>query len=101
MVEEERQDVGPNVSLPARPLIGLVRVYQGTLGPLLAGHCRFTPTCSEYAVEALRTRGAIYGSWLTVRRILRCHPFGGAGFDPVPRKEGAATGTPPSWREAR
>jgi len=61
-----------------------VRGYQVTLGPLLGGHCRFQPTCSVYAVEALRTHGAWRGTALVVRRILRCHPFGGAGYDPVP-----------------
>jgi uncharacterized protein len=65
-------------------LIALVRLYQVTLGPLMGGYCRFMPTCSAYAIEALRTHGPLRGSWLSVRRILRCHPFGGAGFDPVP-----------------
>lgn len=74
----------------------LVRVYQWTLSPLLhalnggAGGCRYLPTCSEYAIEALRLHGAWRGSWLTVRRLLRCHPWGGHGFDPVPGSTGAA-----------
>jgi putative membrane protein insertion efficiency factor len=73
------------VSLAARPLIGLVRVYQAVGSPLLGGHCRFQPTCSNYAIEALEKRGAVVGSWLTVRRLLRCHPCSGrAGWDPVP-----------------
>jgi putative membrane protein insertion efficiency factor len=71
------------VSPWAWPLIFGVRMYQAILGPALGGHCRFVPTCSEYAIEALRRRGALGGSWLTLRRLLRCHPFGGAGFDPV------------------
>jgi putative membrane protein insertion efficiency factor len=76
-------------SLAAMPLITLVRGYQVVLGPLLGGHCRFQPTCSAYAIEALREHGALRGSWLTVRRLARCHPFGGGGFDPVPpRKKG-------------
>lgn len=65
-------------------LILLVRVYQVTLGPVMGGHCRFHPTCSTYAIESLRVHGAISGLWLTLRRLLRCHPLGGFGFDPVP-----------------
>ena len=72
------------VSIFAWPLIALVRLYQATLGHLMGGHCRFHPTCSHYAIEALKTHGALRGSWLTIRRVLRCRPFGGSGFDPVP-----------------
>ena len=72
------------ISSAAWPLILIVRLYQVTLGPLLGGHCRFWPTCSEYSLEALRAHGPLRGSWLTARRLLRCHPFGGSGFDPVP-----------------
>jgi putative membrane protein insertion efficiency factor len=68
----------------AWPLIALVRMYQLTLGHFMGGHCRFAPTCSHYSIEALKTHGALKGGWLTLRRVLRCHPFGGAGFDPVP-----------------
>jgi putative membrane protein insertion efficiency factor len=90
MVEEAQRDEPQRrrVSLAARPLIFCVRLYQAVLGPLLGGHCRFVPTCSEYAIEALRRRGAVTGSWLTLRRLLRCHPLGGAGIDPVPRGPG-------------
>ncbi len=72
------------ISLLARPLILGVRLYQAALSPLLGGHCRYHPTCSEYAVEALTIHGALWGSWLILRRVLRCHPLGGAGYDPVP-----------------
>ena len=72
------------ISLLAKPLILGVRLYQAALSPLLGGHCRYHPTCSEYAVEALTTHGALWGSWLILRRVLRCHPLGGAGYDPVP-----------------
>lgn len=72
-------------------LIFLVRVYQYTLSPLIAfvagDVCRFTPTCSNYAIEALKTHGAIRGSWLATKRICRCHPWGGQGHDPVPKAE--------------
>jgi putative membrane protein insertion efficiency factor len=68
----------------ARPLILLVRLYQWTLSPLIGPVCRYAPSCSEYAREALFTHGALKGSWLALRRILRCHPWGGHGHDPVP-----------------
>lgn len=74
----------PRVRLAARPLIVLIRLYQVTLGMVLGGQCRFIPSCSEYSIEALQQHGVLYGSWLTMRRILRCHPFGGHGYDPVP-----------------
>jgi putative membrane protein insertion efficiency factor len=75
------------VSLLAHLLIWLVRLYQATLRPLFGGHCRFRPTCSDYAIEALRTHGGVRGAWLTVRRLARCQPFGGAGYDPVPPRQ--------------
>ena len=65
-------------------LIFFVRLYQKTLSPLTGPHCRFTPTCSQYAVEALQKHGALKGSILAIWRILRCNPFGKAGYDPVP-----------------
>src|SRR5688572_3198399 len=68
----------------AHLLRALVVVYQWTLSPVLGNNCRFEPSCSHYAVEALSKHGALRGSWLAIRRILRCHPWGGAGYDPVP-----------------
>ncbi len=53
---------------------------------MLGPRCRYLPTCSEYALEALATRGALVGSWLALRRVARCHPFGGSGYDPVPTR---------------
>ena len=82
MVQTEQQ----RVSHAARLLTMAVRFYQVVLGPHMGGHCRYQPTCSAYAIEALQTHGALTGGWLATRRILRCHPFGGAGHDPVPRK---------------
>ena len=64
--------------------IGVVRTYQWTLRPLLGANCRFCPSCSEYAVGALRGHGAARGGWLAARRILRCNPWHPGGFDPVP-----------------
>jgi len=68
----------------ARPLAAVVRFYQVALSPWLGWHCRFQPTCSEYAREALERHGAFRGGWLTLRRLARCHPWGGSGYDPVP-----------------
>ncbi len=67
-----------------RLFIGLVRGYQMLLSPLLPGSCRYTPTCSQYGVEALKKHGPWRGGWLTLKRFLSCHPWGGHGFDPVP-----------------
>ena len=65
-------------------LILIVRFYRGVVSPLTPPSCRFHPTCSAYALEALERHGALRGGWLSLRRILRCHPWGGHGFDPVP-----------------
>jgi uncharacterized protein len=62
----------------------MVRAYQVGVSPFLPPSCRFHPSCSAYAVEALEKHGALRGSWLTVRRLGRCHPWGGSGYDPVP-----------------
>jgi len=62
----------------------LIRAYQLLLSPFLGRHCRFTPTCSQYALEAIERHGALRGSWLAVKRIGRCHPFCDGGYDPVP-----------------
>ncbi len=72
------------MSIAARLLICLVRVYQWTIRPLIGANCRFHPHCSAYAIEALATHGAIRGVWLTVWRILRCNPWHEGGYDPVP-----------------
>ena len=65
-------------------LVVPIRFYQRFISPLTPPSCRFTPTCSQYALEALRKHGPLRGLYLTVRRILRCHPWGGSGYDPVP-----------------
>ena len=68
-------------------LEGLVRGYQWTIRPLIGANCRFHPGCSDYAVDALRTHGALRGSALAARRVLRCNPWNEGGFDPVPQPE--------------
>jgi len=66
------------------PFLLLIRFYQRCISPYLPNSCRYTPTCSQYAVEALQKYGLFKGGWLAFRRILRCHPWGGSGYDPVP-----------------
>jgi len=68
------------------PLILLIRGYQLVISPLLGSNCRFMPTCSEYAMESLKAYGLIKGTFLTVKRIGKCHPWGGHGYDPIPNK---------------
>lgn len=69
------------------PFIALIRIYQVTLSPFMGGQCRYEPTCSRYAIEAYERFGPLKGSWLTVRRLLRCHPFVKGGYDPVPLED--------------
>ena len=70
-----------------RGMIRAIRFYQRAVSPLMGPSCRFTPTCSEFAVGAIDRYGALSGGWLAFKRILRCHPFGGQGHDPVPEVE--------------
>ena len=91
-LNEDRIQTGLNIVvvaseliMVAKLLIFLVRVYQKYLSPLkIRTHCIYTPTCSQYAVEALQKYGALKGTWLACKRILRCHPFAEGGYDPVP-----------------
>ena len=69
------------------PLLILIRGYQLIISPILGSNCRFMPTCSEYAMESLRSHGLIKGSYLTIKRIGKCHPWGGHGYDPIPTKK--------------
>ena len=71
----------------AFPLILLVRFYQVAISPFTPSTCRYNPTCSHYAIEALNKRGLIIGGWLSLKRIISCHPWGGDGYDPVPNKK--------------
>jgi len=65
-------------------LTGFIRTYQGVISPYLPNSCRYSPTCSAYAAQAIRVHGPWKGGWLALRRIGRCHPWGGSGYDPVP-----------------
>ena len=80
---------------PSRMLVGAVRLYQLAISPLMPPNCRHLPTCSEYAIEALREHGLLRGGWLAVWRIARCHPLGTSGYDPVPVR-GKSPRRPPS-----
>lgn len=68
-------------------LISIIQFYQKFISPLTPPSCRFYPTCSHYGVEAIKVHGALKGSWLTIKRISKCHPFHPGGFDPVPEKK--------------
>jgi putative membrane protein insertion efficiency factor len=68
------------------PLLFLIRFYQVAISPFTPATCRFVPTCSHYFIEALKTHGLFYGSFLGIKRILSCHPWGKSGYDPVPEK---------------
>jgi putative membrane protein insertion efficiency factor len=73
--------------LAAIPLLGLIWLYQKGISPMFGANCRFEPSCSAYAREALDEYGGFKGGWLAIRRISRCHPWGGSGYDPVPARE--------------
>ncbi|MEH6408608.1 MAG: membrane protein insertion efficiency factor YidD [Leeuwenhoekiella sp.] len=66
------------------PFVLLIRIYQRLISPLLPSSCRYSPTCSQYSVEALQQHGLFRGSWLAIKRIASCNPWGGSGYDPVP-----------------
>jgi putative membrane protein insertion efficiency factor len=72
------------VKLLAYPVAIIIRGYQLFISPALPSSCRYIPTCSEYAIEALRKYGLFKGGWLAIKRVSRCHPWGGSGHDPVP-----------------
>jgi putative membrane protein insertion efficiency factor len=81
---EGRVTVTPLGRWPRRLVAGLIRGYQLALSPLLPPSCRFYPSCSQFALEAVTRHGALKGSWLAARRLARCHPFHPGGYDPVP-----------------
>ena len=67
--------------------VGLIRFYQLAISPMLGANCRYTPTCSQYGIDAIREWGPLKGGWMALKRFTRCHPWGGHGYDPVPKKE--------------
>jgi uncharacterized protein len=75
-----------HVTLPQRLALRLLRLYKLAFSPMFAGSCRFLPSCSDYAAEAIRLHGAVRGTLLSVRRLARCHPFAASGLDPVPAR---------------
>jgi putative membrane protein insertion efficiency factor len=77
-------DRRPAEGLAVRVALAALRAYKLMLSPLFTGACRFHPSCSTYAADALRAHGLLAGTWLAVRRLARCRPFGGSGYDPVP-----------------
>ena len=99
MTQADVQLAQARPSAAARVLMALITGYRRFIGPMFSPRCRFYPSCSAYALEAVREHGALHGTWLAVRRIGRCHPFNPGGFDPVPpalpgrrpRPEGASS----------
>jgi uncharacterized protein len=79
-----KQQAEVQLSVGARTLTAAINGYRRFISPLMGPHCRFVPSCSAYALDAVREHGALRGSWLTVRRLARCHPFHPGGIDPVP-----------------
>jgi len=73
-------------TLLATPIILIIKLYQIIISPLLGNNCRYQPTCSQYSVQALKEWGIFYGLFLSLKRIVRCHPWGDSGYDPVPPK---------------
>ena len=85
MANDKNRDLSARIShLLALPFILLIRFYQLAISPLMGPTCRYTPTCSHYGLQAFKKHGPLKGLWLTVKRISKCHPWGGSGFDPVP-----------------
>jgi len=80
------------LSLPARAMALAITGYRRFISPVMLPHCRFEPSCSAYALEAVQRHGALRGGWLAVRRLSRCHPFHRGGLDPVPDRVGRAAG---------
>lgn len=84
----------------SRILLGLIALYRRLISPLLGPHCRFAPSCSEYAAEAIRTHGALRGGWLAVKRVARCHPWSPGGVDHVPADTKGGLGRAQAQRKA-
>ncbi len=83
-MKQRNRSLGQVGRVASLPFIGLIKLYQLIISPWLGNQCRYTPTCSQYGIEALQKYGPIKGLWLTIKRIARCNPWGGHGHDPVP-----------------
>ena len=92
--QADSEGTAPQVSIAARVLMVPVMGYRRFISPALPPVCRFHPSCSQYALEALRVHGAARGLWLTVCRLARCHPFNAGGYDPVPGRLAAPQASP-------
>ena len=79
-----KQVYNVTIKLITFPFVILIKIYQLIISPLFPPSCRFVPTCSQYSLEALKKYGLLKGGWLTIKRIVKCHPWGGSGYDPVP-----------------
>lgn len=87
-------------SVPRGVALALIRLYQVSASSVIGRHCRYLPTCSDYAAEAIRRHGAWPGAWMGAARLCRCHPWGASGYDPVPRRCEAVPASRP-WRHGR
>jgi putative membrane protein insertion efficiency factor len=94
VTREAEQESGRRISAGARTLVVLLNAYRRFVSPLLGPRCRFYPSCSAYALEAVQLHGALRGSWLAARRLSRCHPFHPGGLDPVPVPQRPAAARP-------
>ena len=83
----DSEPIGEPLTAPQRAALLMLRLYKLLLSPMFAGSCRFLPSCSDYARDAVTTHGVMKGTWLAARRLSRCHPFGSSGYDPVPGRE--------------
>lgn len=100
MVEKvETGRIAAPANIAVRMLRFVIRFYQLVVSPLLPAHCRYWPTCSNYAKTAIHDHGALAGGWLAVRRLGRCHPWGGSGYDPVPERRETRVPRKGGWEQ--
>jgi len=100
MVNKAETDRKPvPATLAAHALRILIRFYQMVVSPLLPAHCRYWPSCSNYAKTAIHDHGALAGGWLAMRRVGRCHPWGGSGYDPVPERRETRASRKGEWEQ--